>query len=112
MAPAKMKLYKNEETIDINIIQEKKCVQEINLAENLTGEVEYAVNQSKFTNVSNLVIGLDENFGAAHTGVKFIGIKGEFLRIKPKIGEIVYEVRANYSKLDGAGENIGASIGM
>ena len=55
---------------------------------------------------------MDENFGAVNTGIKFIGIRGEFLRLKPKIGEIVYEVRANYSKLDGAGENIGASIGM
>jgi len=45
MAPSKVKLYKNEETIDINILEEKKPVQIIDLAENLTGEVEYPVSQ-------------------------------------------------------------------
>ena len=57
------------------------------------------------------MLGFDENFGASKTGVKFIGLRGEFLRLKPKIGEIVYEVRANYSKIDGAGETA-ASLGL
>jgi hypothetical protein len=65
MAPKKVKLYKNEETIDINILEEKKPVQIIDLAENLTGEVEYPVNQSKFTNTSSIVMGFDENLGAS-----------------------------------------------
>jgi len=112
MAPKKVKLYKNEETIDINILEEKKPVQVVDLAENLTGEVEYPVNQSKFSNTSSIVLGFDENFGAGKTGVKFIGIRGEFLRLKPKIGEIVYEIRANYSKLDGVGEMANASLGL
>ena len=112
MAPRKVKLYKNEETIDINILEEKKPVQIIDLAENLTGEVEYPVSQSKFTNTSSIVLGFDENFGANRTGIKFIGIRGEFLRLKPKMGEIVYEVRANYSKLDGASEMSNASLGL
>ena len=57
-------------------------------------------------------MGFDENLGAGQTGIKFIGIRGEFLRLKPKMGEIVYEVRANYSKLDGAGEMANASLGL
>ena len=44
MAPKKVKLYRNEDTIDINILEEKKPVQIIDLAENLTGDVDYPVN--------------------------------------------------------------------
>ena len=94
-APSKMKLYKNEEAVDINLIEEKKPIQTIDLAENLTGELEYPLNVSKFNNVSNVVIGFDENFGGSKTGIKFIGLKGEKLRDKTKTMNIVYEVRAN-----------------
>eukprot|EP00352_Strombidinopsis_acuminata_P001904 CAMPEP_0176395352 /NCGR_PEP_ID=MMETSP0126-20121128/43341_1 /TAXON_ID=141414 ORGANISM="Strombidinopsis acuminatum, Strain SPMC142" /NCGR_SAMPLE_ID=MMETSP0126 /ASSEMBLY_ACC=CAM_ASM_000229 /LENGTH=106 /DNA_ID=CAMNT_0017768181 /DNA_START=196 /DNA_END=516 /DNA_ORIENTATION=- len=66
-SPSKMKLYKNESTVDINIQEDKKAVQTIDLNENLDGSLEYPVNVSKFNNVSNLVIGFDENFGASKT---------------------------------------------
>lgn len=49
---------------------------------------------SKFANTSSLALGFQQNFGAAKTEIKFIGIKGELLRIKPKMGAIVYEIRA------------------
>lgn len=97
-APSKMKLYKNENNVDASICEEKKCIQEIGLADNQDG-IDYPVSLSKFTNVSNLVLGFPENFGGDVTQIKFIGIKGELLRAKPKMGEIIYEVRANYSKL-------------
>lgn len=63
--------------------------------ENLTGELEYLLNVSKFNNTSNLVLGFDENFGAPSTVIKFIGFKGEKLREKIKVVETVYEIRAN-----------------
>jgi hypothetical protein len=45
--------------------------------------------------VGNIVLGFDENFGAAKTRIKYIGLKGEKLREKVKVIETVYEVRAN-----------------
>lgn len=60
--------------------------------ENMTGELEYLLNVTKFNNTDSLVLGFDENFGAAKTELKFIGFKGEFLREKPKITETVYEI--------------------
>lgn len=98
-SPSKLKLYKNENNVDISIIEEKKPIQTIDLAENTEGSVEYPVALSKFTNVSNLVLGFTDNFGASATQIKFIGIRGELLRYKHKVGEIIYEVRANYSKM-------------
>jgi hypothetical protein len=41
-----------------------------------------------------LVLGFQENFGGTKTVIKFIGIKGEFVRTKPKPVAMVYEVRA------------------
>ena len=49
-------------------------------------------NMTKFGNVSSLVLGFDGSFGAATTALRFIGLKGDLLRAKPKLGEIVYEV--------------------
>ena len=63
--------------------------------ENVTGDLEYLVNITKFSNVGNLVIGFDQNFGAPHSIIKFMGFKGEKLREKVKVIEAVYEVRAN-----------------
>jgi hypothetical protein len=63
--------------------------------ENVTGELEYLVNITKFNNVGNLVLGFDQNFGATSTVIKYIGFKGEKLREKFKVVETVYEVRAN-----------------
>ncbi len=95
-APSKMKLYKDVTTVDINIMEEKKPIQIIDMAEdNSKGEVEYLVNMSKFNNVTNLVIGFDENFGASNTSIRYIGLKGEKLREKFKVVQTVYEIQAN-----------------
>jgi len=94
-APSKLKLYTNIEAVDINILEDKKPIQTIDLNENLSGEIDYLLNVSKFSNVGNIVLGFDENFGAKNTVIKFIGFKGEKLREKVKVVETVYEVRAN-----------------
>ena len=92
-APTTLKLYKNEEVVDISIQEDKKPVQEIELNQ---GDLEYPTNVTKFSSVSNLILGFDGSFGAAKSSLKFIGLKGEKLRNKTKQnGEIVYEVRAN-----------------
>jgi hypothetical protein len=63
--------------------------------ENLSGDLEYLLNVSKFNNTRNIVIGITDNFGASSTVIKYIGFKGEKLREKTKVVETVYEIRAN-----------------
>lgn len=94
-APSKVKLYKDVEAVDINILEEKKPLQVVDLADNLSGELDYLLNVSKFSNVGNIVLGFDENFGAKSSVLKYIGFKGEKLREKVKVVTTVYEVRAN-----------------
>ena len=58
-APSKMKIYKNVEAVDINILEDKKPLQIIDLNENVTGDLEYLLKVTNFGNVSNLVLGFD-----------------------------------------------------
>ena len=75
-APSKMKVYKNEEAVDFSILEDKKPVMTIDLAENLQGEMDYPVNLSKFNNCTSIVLGFEESFGANTAAVNFIGLKG------------------------------------
>ena len=60
-APSKMKIYKNVEAVDINILEDKKPVQVIDMNQNVGGELDYLVNVTKFNNVGNIVLGFDAN---------------------------------------------------
>ena len=91
-APMEMKLYKNEEAVDIDIQEDKAPLQKIELNQ---GELEYPTNLLKFSNVSNIVLGLDGTFGARKSSLKYLGFKGDKLRNKVKTMEMSYEVRAN-----------------
>ncbi len=59
--------------------------------------MEYPLNITKFSNVSNIIIGVDGSFGGSKSALKFIGLKGDKLRNKDKVGEIIYEVIAKKS---------------
>lgn len=113
-APGKMKVYKDVEAVDINILEDKKPLQVIDMAENVTGEVDYLLNITKFTNVSNIVLGFDENFGAPNTVIKYIGFKGEKLREKFKVVQTVYEIQANLAdhKVPGDQEKNMSNLGF
>ena len=58
-APSKMKVYKNEEIVDFNILEDKRPVQIIDLADNPLGEIDYPLNLSKFNNCQNIVLGFE-----------------------------------------------------
>ncbi len=81
-APSKLKLYKNVEAVDISILEDMKPIQIIDLNENISGDLDYLLNVSKFSGIQNLVLGFDENFSAPRTEIKFLGFKGEKIREK------------------------------
>ena len=81
-APSRVKIWKNETTVDFNILEDKKPLHVIDLNENLSGDLDYLLNVSKFSNIGNIVLGFEDNFGAASTVVKYVGFKGEKLRQK------------------------------
>mmetsp|Transcript_45275 Transcript_45275/g.60111 ORF Transcript_45275/g.60111 Transcript_45275/m.60111 type:complete len:127 (+) Transcript_45275:240-620(+) len=93
-SPNKLRVYKNEEVVDFDIIQDKKPLHEISLAEDCLGELDYPLPLNKFSNCNNLVLGFVGNFGGDTTVVNFIGLKGQFMRDKFQAIELTYEVRA------------------
>ena len=113
-APSKMKVYKNEENVDFSILEDKRPVQTIDLAENSLGEIDYPVNLSKFNNCQNIVLGFEGNFGGSTSIINFIGLKGAFIREKSKATEFIYEVRANIAdhQVPGEDRKNDASLGM
>ena len=48
----------------------------------MEGDLDYATDMTKFTNVSNIVLGFDGSFGASKISLKFLGLKGDKLRAK------------------------------
>ena len=58
-APSRVKIYRNVDSVDADIMQDRKEVQKLDLAENISGDVDTHVNASKFNNVHNLVLGFD-----------------------------------------------------
>ena len=58
------------------------------------GDLEYLLNVTKFSNCTKLILGFDGNFGGKKSSLKFVGLKGEKLRNKVKIGETTYEIQA------------------
>lgn len=59
-APAKIKLFINRTDIDFDAARSMKATQEFELAEDLTGEINYPVIPSRFNNVSSLTIYVGE----------------------------------------------------
>ena len=59
--------------------------------ENVSGELEYLVNITKFNNVSNIVLGFDENFGSSNTILKFIGLPNHHSMIEGKIFKLIHQ---------------------
>jgi hypothetical protein len=45
---------------------------------------------TKFQNITSLAIGIDENFGAENTVIKYIGLKGEITKV---LQTHFYEIR-------------------
>ena len=95
-APKTLKLYPDLANVDFSVLEDNEPTQTIELAEdNSDGRIEYPLKLSKFQNVGSLTIGIDENYGAENTEIKYIGFKGENLNQKAQAVITVYEARAN-----------------
>ncbi|CAI2380939.1 unnamed protein product [Moneuplotes crassus] len=95
-APKSIKLYPDLASVDFSILEDNEPAQEIDLIEdNSEGRVDYPVKLTKFQSVGTLTIGIDQNYGADNTEIKYIGFKGENLNQKAQAVITVYESRAN-----------------
>jgi hypothetical protein len=90
-SPSSLKAWINREDIDFSTVDDIEPVQEWKLNENFDGSLEYATKISKFQNVTSLTLFFPENFGAEHTLISYIGLKGDFKTLSRKAVNVVYE---------------------
>jgi hypothetical protein len=67
------------------------ATQEFDLVDNFTGELEWPVRVSKFTNVTLLWLFFPDCSGDDHTVITYIGFKGENSNLKREAVTTVYE---------------------
>jgi hypothetical protein len=91
--PSKMRVFINRDDMDFTTTADVKPVQEWDLQEDQSGNIEYPTVVSKFGGVSCIDIHFTGNFGADFTEIDFIGLKGEFSEGKREAVVAVYETR-------------------
>lgn len=114
-APKTIKLFKNRQDIDFDLAEELKPTSKLVHPENIgitegevveqsqnndmeaEGIVEYAVNRAHFTNLQNLTIFIEDNYGADTTKVFYIGLRGDWTKAGRVPVNITYEAAPNPS---------------
>ena len=57
-----------------------KTIQEMELKQDSSAEIDYPLMATKFNNVKSLTLHFPTNFGGDTTRIYYIGLRGEFLR--------------------------------
>ena len=91
-APQTLRAYVNRETLDFADAEQTPPVQEWALAED-GRDVEYPTQFSRFQNVSRLSLFVQDNHGADHTHISYIGLSGVGTDHKRQAVQAVYELR-------------------
>eukprot|EP01112_Ceratiomyxa_fruticulosa_P021402 TRINITY_DN750_c0_g1_i1.p1 TRINITY_DN750_c0_g1~~TRINITY_DN750_c0_g1_i1.p1 ORF type:complete len:206 (+),score=43.57 TRINITY_DN750_c0_g1_i1:172-789(+) len=96
-SPSKLRIFTNREDIDFSNASDIAPIQEFDLHEDPTGQVEYTPRVAKFTNISSLTFHIPTNFGADFTKIYYIGLKGEFHAQKREAVIAIYESKPQLS---------------
>jgi len=97
-SPSKVKLFINRDDIDFGNVLQMKPVQVLELAENVTGEIEWPVQVYSFSNAYSLTMYFCENWGAESTIIYYIGLKGHFENVKRQAVITNYELKPAAAK--------------
>mmetsp|Transcript_31995 Transcript_31995/g.50108 ORF Transcript_31995/g.50108 Transcript_31995/m.50108 type:complete len:214 (-) Transcript_31995:171-812(-) len=92
---AKLKLFKNNSTLDFSSAESAKPVQEINLQPDLNGVLDYPVSVAHFQSATSILLYIPSNFGEDQTEISYIGLKGSCQKLNRQPVIATYEARAN-----------------
>jgi len=94
--PRSVKAYTNKDNVDFTNVGDLKPVQVFaNLPINNEGLNEQITVLRQFTNVTNLTLYVTENYGAATTTLRYIGMQGEHTHYRREAVDAEYEVICN-----------------
>ena len=74
----------NRDDLDLSSVQDTTCAQEIELAEDVDGYVDYPLKLNKFQNVSSLLIYVPESVTGGQSGFQFIHMKGITTQVRER----------------------------
>ncbi|KAF0981147.1 hypothetical protein FDP41_012935 [Naegleria fowleri] len=89
--PDKVKIFKNNELLDIDSASQKKADQELDLTYDAEGTYDFLLKTSKFANVQSLTLFFPSNFSGENTRITYIGFKGEYSDYKRRAVQAIYE---------------------
>eukprot|EP00055_Hartaetosiga_balthica_P013254 m.67163 g.67163 ORF g.67163 m.67163 type:complete len:224 (-) comp8208_c0_seq1:1584-2255(-) len=92
--PAHMKAFINREDIDFDNVEDMEALQEWDMVEDLSGEMEYETRITKFQGVYSLTLFFNENFGGETTKIFYIGLKGECKEVTRRMYITIAETAA------------------
>eukprot|EP00397_Hematodinium_sp_SG-2012_P064390 GEMP01090975.1.p1 GENE.GEMP01090975.1~~GEMP01090975.1.p1 ORF type:complete len:209 (-),score=47.83 GEMP01090975.1:295-900(-) len=93
-SPTKVRLFANRE-LDFDSIEDTACTQEIPLALDFCGAIEYPVRAAMFNGITALSLHFPEAIGAGSQQIFWIGLKGQGSEWKRQAVVTVYESQAN-----------------
>lgn len=102
-SPAHVRLFVNREDLDIGSAHDATCAQEFDLLDDCVrqDEADYPLKPAKFMNVHQLALLFRGNFGADHSRIRFIQVKGEgSANRRETIKNVVYEAKPMLSDHD------------
>ncbi|KAL9655222.1 hypothetical protein ABK040_008997 [Willaertia magna] len=91
--PDKVKIFKNNELLDLDTAMQKKADQDVNLSYDPNGTYDFLLKPSKFNNVQSLTLFFPSNFGAENTRIQYIAFKGDHTDYKRRAVEAIYEAK-------------------
>jgi len=95
--PRKIRLFVNRDDLDLSGINDVSPAQELELAPDTGGYIDYPLKVVRFQNVHTLIIHVTEAVGGEgeQSGIQFLQLKGTSTQNKREIVNVVYESRAN-----------------
>lgn len=94
LAPAHVKLFKDQSSIDFDSVDDVQCTQEFDLTADTAGDFSYNVKVHKFQATGHLTMFFDTSFDdSEEVEIDYIAIYGDYLYEKSKAVEAVYELR-------------------
>ena len=95
-SPTKLRVYTNQDNVSFSI-KDNKPIEEFLLTPNLDGSLHNAVKQSKFYNVTSLILHLSSS-GDKEISFSYVQIKGTSTGQKRQIVKAAYELFPNAKK--------------
>mmetsp|Transcript_21351 Transcript_21351/g.55489 ORF Transcript_21351/g.55489 Transcript_21351/m.55489 type:complete len:207 (-) Transcript_21351:1794-2414(-) len=92
-SPREMRAFVNREDVDFETAQTSVPVQKWDLAQEASAELEYITTAARFSNLSSLTLFFPSNFGAEHTKIYYVGLRGQHMKIKREAVNAIYEAR-------------------